>query len=115
MLIIDLQRGPRYFDPPDNSWGNCYNCSEGGHTAANCTSAKRKKPCFVCGSFEHNVKECSKGKVCFICKKGHEMITYKAKYSRDDLKCCSHCHRIHCYLYFSIGLSRFGISKLVGT
>lgn len=55
-----MQRGPRYFDPPDNSWGNCYNCGEGGHTAVNCTSAKRKKPCFVCGSLEHNVKECNK-------------------------------------------------------
>ncbi|XP_071707366.1 uncharacterized protein [Rutidosis leptorrhynchoides] len=120
IVLRKLLRGPRYFDPPDNSWGNCYNCGEGGHTAANCTSAKRKKPCFVCGSFEHNVKECNKGKDCFICKKsghrakdcpeksnygsqitklclkcggsGHEMFTCKAKYSADDLK------EIQCYI-----------------
>ena len=31
---------------------------------ANCTAAKRKKPCFVCGSLEHNAKQCSK-----VCKR----------------------------------------------
>ncbi|KAK9062678.1 hypothetical protein SSX86_019867 [Deinandra increscens subsp. villosa] len=120
IVLRKLLRGPRYFDPPDNSWGNCYNCGEGGHTAANCTSAKRKKPCFVCGSLEHNVKQCNKGKDCFICKKGghrakdcpeksnfvpqnaklclkcgdsgHEMYFCKSKYSPDDLK------EIQCYV-----------------
>ncbi|KAF5767893.1 putative transcription factor interactor and regulator CCHC(Zn) family [Helianthus annuus] len=120
IVLRKLLRGPRYFDPPDNSWGNCYNCGEGGHTAANCTSAKRKKPCFVCGSLEHNVKQCNKGKDCFICKKGghrakdcpeksnfashsskvclkcgdsgHEMFSCKGKYSPDDLK------EIQCYV-----------------
>ncbi|PWA39961.1 zinc finger, CCHC-type [Artemisia annua] len=120
IVLRKLPRGPRYFDPPDNSWGNCYNCGEGGHTAVNCTSAKRKKPCFVCGSFEHNVKECNKGKDCFICKKsghrakdcpeksnwasqntkiclkcggsGHEMFSCKNKYSPSDLK------EIQCYI-----------------
>lgn len=120
IVLRKLLRGPRYFDPPDNSWGNCYNCGEGGHTAANCTSAKRKKPCFVCGSFEHNAKECNKGKDCFICKKsghrakdcpeksnwgsqntklclkcgdsGHEMFNCHSKYSPDDLK------EIQCYI-----------------
>ena len=29
----------------------------------NCASVKRKKPCFVCGSLEHNAKQCMK--VCF--------------------------------------------------
>lgn len=29
--------------------------------AVNCRSAvKRKKPCFVCGSLEHGVRQCSK-------------------------------------------------------
>lgn len=38
----------------------CYNCGEEGHAAVNCTAAKRRKPCFVCGSLEHNVKQCTK-------------------------------------------------------
>ncbi|KAL3850238.1 hypothetical protein ACJIZ3_012120 [Penstemon smallii] len=59
-VLRKLLRGPRYFDPPDNSWGACYNCGEEGHTTVNCTSARRKKPCFVCGSFEHNAKQCTK-------------------------------------------------------
>ncbi|KAI3723552.1 hypothetical protein L2E82_35206 [Cichorium intybus] len=118
IVLRKLLRGPRYFDPPDNNWGNCYNCGEGGHITANCTSARRKKPCFVCGSLEHNVKQCNKGKDCFICKKGghrakdcpeksisqnakiclkcgdsgHEMFSCKSAYSPDDLK------EIQCYV-----------------
>lgn len=61
------QRGPRYFDPPsDNVWGTCYNCGEEGHASFNCTAAKRKKPCFVCGSLSHNNgKKCIM--VCLVC------------------------------------------------
>ncbi|KAL4578557.1 hypothetical protein LXL04_014681 [Taraxacum kok-saghyz] len=125
IVLRKLLRGPRYFDPPDNNWGNCYNCGEGGHITANCTSARRKKPCFVCGSFEHNVKQCNKGKDCFICKKGghrakdcpeksflgpqstkiclkcgdsgHEMFSCRNTYSLDDLK------EIECYICKCIG------------
>ncbi|XP_011090268.1 protein AIR2 [Sesamum indicum] len=115
-VLRKLLRGPRYFDPPDNSWGACYNCGEEGHTTVNCTSAKRKKPCFVCGSFEHNAKQCSKGRDCFICKQhghrakdcpeknksskiclkcgdlGHDMFSCRNDYCPDDLK------EIQCYI-----------------
>lgn len=120
VVLRKLLRGPRYFDPQDNGWGKCYNCGEAGHTVANCTAAKRKKPCFVCGSLEHNAKQCKQGKDCFMCKKfghrakdcpekstkgflkaklclkcgdsGHEMLTCKNPYSLDDLK------EVQCYI-----------------
>ncbi|KAL2945555.1 Gag polyprotein [Bienertia sinuspersici] len=60
VVLRRLLRGPRYFDPPDKSWGACFNCGEDGHSAVNCTSARRKKPCFICGSLEHEVKQCQK-------------------------------------------------------
>ncbi|GER31699.1 zinc knuckle family protein [Striga asiatica] len=120
-VLRKLLRGPRYFDPPDGSWRACYNCGEEGHMTANCTSAKRKKPCFVCGSFEHNAKQCSKGQDCFICKQqghrakdcpdkynsskiclkcgdsGHEMFSCRNEYSPDDLK------DIQCYICGTFG------------
>ncbi|KAM1804223.1 hypothetical protein ACFX12_030117 [Malus domestica] len=120
VVLRKLLRGPRYFDPPDCSWGACFNCGEEGHAAVNCTVAKRKKPCFVCGSLEHNAKHCRKGQDCFICKKGghhakdcpekqncgllksqiclkcgdsgHDMFSCRNDYSTDDLK------EIQCYV-----------------
>ncbi|KAL8029533.1 hypothetical protein ABFX02_14G230700 [Erythranthe guttata] len=121
VVLRKLLRGPRYFDAPDNSWGACYNCGEEGHTIANCTSARRKKPCFVCGSFEHNAKQCTKGRDCFICKQhghrakdctekyksskmclkcgdlGHDMFSCRSDYCPDDLK------EIQCYICGSFG------------
>ncbi|KAK9059147.1 hypothetical protein SSX86_021766 [Deinandra increscens subsp. villosa] len=69
-VLRKLLSRPRYFDPPDSDYGNCYNCGEGGHTITNCTAANRKKPCFLCGSLKHNGKQCKQRKVCFYCKKG---------------------------------------------
>uniref|UniRef100_A0A803LXJ6 CCHC-type domain-containing protein n=1 Tax=Chenopodium quinoa TaxID=63459 RepID=A0A803LXJ6_CHEQI len=72
VVLRKLLRGPRYFDPPDKSWGACFNCGENGHSAVNCTSARRKKPCFICGSLEHEVKQCQKEIKCYVCKRfGH--------------------------------------------
>ncbi|XP_074268093.1 uncharacterized protein LOC141591606 [Silene latifolia] len=101
-VLRRLLRGPRYFDPPDKSWGSCFNCGEEGHTAVNCTSARRKKPCFVCGSLEHEVKQCQKGQDCFICKgQGHRAKDCPQKMKRCSsasdfcLKCGSTAHVMH--------------------
>lgn len=85
VVLRRLLRGPRYFDPPDKSWGACFNCGEEGHSAANCKSARRKKPCFVCGSLDHEVKQCQKGQDCFICKGGG----HRAKDCPKKFKRCS--------------------------
>ncbi|KAI9116795.1 hypothetical protein K1719_012161 [Acacia pycnantha] len=96
IVLRKLLRGPRYFDPPDtdSNWGTCVNCGEGGHTAVHCKAGKRKKPCFVCGSFEHAAKQCKKARDCFICKKGGhqakdcpEKITGGFESARLCLKC----------------------------
>ncbi|XLR37300.1 hypothetical protein HN51_024059 [Arachis hypogaea] len=125
-VLRKLLRGPRYFDAPDSGgWGACYNCGEEGHAAVNCTAAKRKKPCYVCCSLEHNAKNCTMGRDCYICKKGghrakdcpeknligsqslkiclkcgdsgHEMFSCKNDYSPDDLK------EVQCYVCKKFG------------
>ncbi|CAJ1975529.1 unnamed protein product [Sphenostylis stenocarpa] len=125
MVLRKLLRGPRYFDPPDSSWGACFNCGEEGHAAVNCSVAKRKKPCYVCGGVGHNAKRCTKAQDCFICKKGghrakdcqekhtntpksiaiclkcgnsgHDMFGCRNDYSLDDLE------EIQCYVCKRLG------------
>uniref|UniRef100_A0A7N1A0D1 CCHC-type domain-containing protein n=2 Tax=Kalanchoe fedtschenkoi TaxID=63787 RepID=A0A7N1A0D1_KALFE len=70
LVLRKLLRGPRYFDPPDTSWGSCFNCGQQGHMTVNCTVEKKKRPCYYCGSTEHSFKKCTKGRDCFICKTG---------------------------------------------
>lgn len=95
IVLRKLLRGPRYFDPPDSGWQTCYNCGEEGHMAVNCSSAlKRKKPCFICGSFDHGVKQCSKAQDCFICKTaGHRAKDCPEKYKSNsqNAKVCLKC------------------------
>ncbi|PON60672.1 Zinc finger, CCHC-type [Parasponia andersonii] len=121
IVFRKLLRGPRYFDPPDSSWGKCYNCGEEGHAAVNCKSPMRRRPCYLCGSFEHNSRQCTKKQICFICEKGghvakdcpdktngssvrskiclkcgnsgHDMFSCRNDYQHDDLKeiCCYVC------------------------
>ncbi|KAK9280150.1 hypothetical protein L1049_013837 [Liquidambar formosana] len=94
MVLRKLLRGPRYFDLPDSGWGTCYNCGEEGHTTVNCTSLKRKKPCFVCGSLEHGFKQCTKGQDCFICKRGGHRAKdcpEKHKGGSQSSKMCLRC------------------------
>ncbi|OVA00861.1 zinc finger protein [Macleaya cordata] len=94
VVLRKLLRGPRYFDPPDRSWSTCYNCGEEGHMAINCTLKKRKKPCFVCGSFEHGARQCKQGQDCYICKKtGHraKKCPEKHKGSSQISEICLRC------------------------
>ncbi|KAK1270746.1 hypothetical protein QJS04_geneDACA012966 [Acorus gramineus] len=93
-VMRSLLRGPRYFDPGDAPFGTCYNCGEEGHTMAQCTVEKKKKPCYVCGKTGHEAKRCTQGKDCYICKKrGHQAKNCPEKYERipQDSKICLQC------------------------
>lgn len=54
-----MQRGPRYFDPPEEQGDTCHTCGQQGHLAADCTEQPRQKPCYVCGEFGHDGYDCS--------------------------------------------------------
>lgn len=58
VLHFLLKRRARYFDPPEDSGCTCRNCGEEGHREGNCTAQKRRRPCFVCGTFEHSWRRC---------------------------------------------------------
>ncbi|CAN6372521.1 unnamed protein product [Urochloa humidicola] len=106
MVLQKLLRIPRYFDPGETLLDTCYNCNEEGHVAANCPMEKRKKPCFVCGLFGHNAKQCTQGQDCFICKKGGHM----AKDCPDKHKRNDHQSTL-CLRCGEIGHDMFGCTK----
>ncbi|PHT36912.1 hypothetical protein CQW23_24612 [Capsicum baccatum] len=54
-LLLEMLKADGYIlsdKQPDNL--------QEGHTASNYTSARCNKPCFVCGSFKYNSKQCAK-------------------------------------------------------
>ncbi|RYR45833.1 hypothetical protein Ahy_A07g031607 isoform A [Arachis hypogaea] len=94
-VLRKLLRGPRYFDAPDSGgWGACYNCGEEGHAAVNCTAAKRKKPCYVCCSLEHNAKNCTMEVQCYVCKKFGHLCCVNTADSTPRVISCYQCGQL---------------------
>ncbi|EOY09643.1 Uncharacterized protein TCM_025041 isoform 2, partial [Theobroma cacao] len=116
-VLRRLLRKPRYFDSPNGFWARSFSCGEDHPAAAaNCTVQKRLKPCFLCGSLQHNGKHCVQGRdhqancqekqdennltyiICLRCgDSGHDMFSCRSDYSPDDLK------RIQCYVCNGFG------------
>ncbi|KAM7524341.1 hypothetical protein LguiA_014243 [Lonicera macranthoides] len=125
LFLRKLLRGPRYFDSSE-SWvvGEevCQKCGNEDHKTDHCNAFKRKKPCFICGRFDHSgklwkktkggfncnishlVKDCLERdpkENCTICLKcgdsGHSMFSCNNDYSPDDLK------QMKCYICNNFG------------
>ncbi|GKV41841.1 hypothetical protein SLEP1_g49322 [Rubroshorea leprosula] len=113
IVLQSLLRKPRYFDSPDGSWVACCKCGGGYHEAADCI-LERKKPCYMCGSLQHNGKHCRKvqnhlirtervhhksdSNICLRCgNAGHDMFSCRSNYSQDDI------NKIQCYMCKSFG------------
>ncbi|CAI0406546.1 unnamed protein product [Linum tenue] len=107
LVLRKLLRRPRYFDPPTDGLLEilCPHCGQEGHIAKRCALQQEKKPCFLCGSFDHAWKHCGQSRhveegchleeegddlnseICLRCREsGHDMLSCKSDYSPDDLK-----------------------------
>ncbi|KAJ7973596.1 Zinc finger, CCHC-type [Quillaja saponaria] len=81
IVLRMLLRKPRYFDPPGDNGNTWQNYGEVDQVR-NCTTQRRKKPCFICGSLEHRQKHCKQ--VCFVCsRKGHLGTDCRKKFVED--------------------------------
>ncbi|KAL2900869.1 Zinc finger protein GIS2, partial [Bienertia sinuspersici] len=113
VVLQKLLRRWRYFDCQAG-------CSYIKDHAVN-TPARKEKPCFVCGKFQHTGKRCPKRRICCTCKKrghiandcplnnkeyviclrcgelGHELFSCNVEYSPDDLK------NVRCYVCKELG------------
>ncbi|POO03008.1 Zinc finger, CCHC-type [Trema orientale] len=124
-VLRKLLRRARYFDPPEESSCTCRNCGEEGHREQKCPAQKRRRPCFVCGTYEHSWRRCRLRRNCFLCKgrghlarhcpnkdqednpspiiclrcgdSGHDMFSCCNDYCFDDIK------EIQCYICKSFG------------
>ena len=67
-----LLRNPRYFDDDfELAAMRCFRCGGGGHREAECSRPPKKRPCHLCGDFDHVARDCPRG-LCFNClRPGH--------------------------------------------
>lgn len=64
----------------------CYNCSQYGHTSAEC---KNKRICSKCNSTDHEIKECNKRARCTNCclSNNDHHTKYEVNHSSFDIRC----------------------------
>jgi len=80
----------RYWEEEDSSV-KCFNCNEYGHMAFQCITEKKYRPCYLCSSTIHQVRDCPQ-KLCFKCNlMGHKIKDCPYKRSSNCLGRCNRC------------------------